>query len=84
MKIKTNAQTDFKLFSSTIVTTFFVYVDKIWHNKWYRHLARTGRTPVFLYACMNSQKSYEFTKVMFSIVDYCTVGMIPLNASNDW
>lgn len=57
MKIKTNAQTDFKLFSSTIVTTFFVYVDKIWHNKWYRHLARTGRTPVFLYACMNSQKS---------------------------
>lgn len=27
---------------------------------------------------------YEFTKVMFSIVDYCTVGMIPLNASNDW
>lgn len=57
MKIKTNTQTDFKLFSSTIVTTFFVYVDKIWHNKWYRHLARTGRTPVFLYACMNSQKS---------------------------
>lgn len=57
MKIKRKAQTDFKLFSSTIVTTFFVYVDKIWHNKWYRHLARTGRTPVFLYACMNSQKS---------------------------
>lgn len=27
MKIKTKAQTDFELFSSTIVTTFFVYVD---------------------------------------------------------
>lgn len=32
-----------------------------------------------IFICM-----YEFTKVMFSIVDYCTVGMIPLNASNDW
>lgn len=58
MKIKTKAQTDFRLFSSTIVTAIFctVYVDIMlikWCNKW----LRTDCTSVYLYACMNSQKS---------------------------
>lgn len=32
-----------------------------------------------IFICM-----YEFIKVMFFIVDYCIVGMIFLNVSNDW